>query len=530
MQPRYYQQAAIDAVDDHLCNKTSNPCVVIPTGGGKSPVMAWTIMQYKRKYPSFRAIILAHTKELVFQNADKLTQVWPDAPLGIYAAGLKRRDTKPDLLFASIDSIYRKAFDLEPFDLLIVDEAHRIPPSGDGKYRRFIADCKLANPKLRVVGMTATPYRMGIGDVCHRDHILNEICYEIGVAELIQDGFLCPLRSKVGDAAPDLSNVKKRGGEYVTNSLSAATDVPELVRDTISEAMPMLTDRKGIIFFCVDIPHCNHVSEELAKHGVIAPCVTGKTPSGERDKITADFTSGKIRAVCNVNVLTEGFDATRTDAIVLLRPTESKGLYYQMVGRGLRLDERKQDCLVLDFADCIHTHGPIDHLGGDGVKLEKCPECKEIFSRAVRKCPACGWEIPKKQIERAEAEESQRRMHGTTASNRNIISSDKPETIKVDSVKVARHCKPGRPDSLRVTYRSGLRTYSEWVCLDHHGPAGSKAVGWWQRRFNEKAPTVNEALQNIFLEQSLNAITESITVKPRGKYHDIIRVFLTGCF
>ena len=528
MKPRYYQQAAIDAIDKHLCEKSSNPCVVIPTGGGKSPAMAWTMMNYKRQYRDFRAIVLAHTKELVAQNADKLLQVWPDAPLGIYAAGLKRRDTKPDLLFASIDSIYKKAFDLDPFDLIIVDEAHRIPPSGDGKYRRFIADCKIANPKSRVVGMTATPYRMGGGDVCHRDHILNEICYEIGVAELIEKKFLCPLRSKVGDAAPDLANVKKRGGEYVTNSLSSVTDVPELVRDTIAEAVPMLADRKAIIFFCVDIPHCQHVSEELAKHGIEAPCVTGKTPAAERDKITERFVSGEIRAVCNVNVLTEGFDATRTDAIVLLRPTQSKGLYYQMVGRGLRLDDRKDDCLVLDFAECIHSHGPIDHLGGDGVRLTKCPECKEMFSRATRQCPACGWKIPKKQIEREEAEEAQRKMHNTVASRQNIISNGEPEELRVDAVKVHRHVKPGKPDSLRVTYRCGLRTFSEWVCLDHHGPAGSIAHGWWKRRFAGKTPTVDTALQDIFLETSLSAITTSIKVKKKGKYHEIVGVTLCG--
>jgi len=529
MQPRYYQQAAIDAVDDHLCNKSSNPCVVLPTAAGKSPTMAWTIQRYKQQFPLFRCLILAHTKELVAQNADKMQQIDGGIDIGIYAAGLRRRDMKQDIIFASISSIARRIFDFEPFDLIIVDEAHRIPMSGEGQYRKLVANAKLMNPKVRVVGMTATPYRMGVGDVCHKDHILNEICYEIGVAELIEKRHLCPLRSKVGDAAPDLSKVKKRGGEFTTGSLAEATDIPELVRDTIAEAVPMLHDRKAIIFFCVDLDHCHHVSEELAKYGIHAPCVTGKTPSAERDSITMQFTRGDIRAVCNVNVLTEGFDATRTDAVVLLRPTQSKGLYYQMVGRGLRLDNRKQDCLVLDFAECIHTHGPIDHLGGDGVKLEKCPECKEIFSRAVRTCPECGWTIPKKQIEREEAEEAQRRMHGTTASSRNIISSNGPETIKVDGVRVARHKKPGKPDSLRVTYRSGLRTYSEWVCLDHHGPAGNMAGSWWRKRFEcDKTPTVDQALQDIFLEASLSAITKTITVRPKGKYHEITNVGLVG--
>lgn len=522
MKPRPYQQEAIDALDHHLNTRADNPCVVIPTGGGKSPVMAWAVQNYKLQYRGFRAIILAHTKELVHQNADKLRQVWPNAPIGIYAAGLRRRDMHADLMFASIDSVYRKGADFDPFDLIFVDEAHRIPMKGEGKYRTFIAACKLQNPKARVVGMTATPYRMGVGNVCHRDHILNHICYEANVADLIRDRYLCPLRSKAGKATPDLGAVTKRGGEYVVGSLADATDRPELVSAAISEAMPKLADRQAIIFFCVDVDHCKHVSAELRKHGVDAPCVTGNTPSAERDRITADFVAGRIRAVCNVNVLTEGFDATRTDAIVLLRPTKSKGLYYQMVGRGLRLDQRKADCLVLDFAGCIDEHGPIDELGDDVVRLVECPECDEVFSRATRVCPDCGWQMPKEKREQLEREDRERRLHATQASERSILSTNEPETLQVTSVSVNRHKKPGAPDSLRINYRCGLSTFREWVCLDHPGYAGQKAKRWWGARFDGKPPSVDEALQDIFLGSALAGVTEAITVKKEGRYFQVV--------
>ena len=531
MTPRPYQSAALDALDAHLNTSATNPCVVLPTGAGKSPVIAWAIQRYKIAYPSFRCIVLAHVKELVAQNADKLKTIWPEAPVGIYAAGLRSRQTDQPITFASIDSVNKRALEFEPFDLIVVDEAHRIPMKGEGKYRRFIADCKLNNPAVRVVGMTATPYRLGVGDVCHADHILHEVCYDINVAELIRDGYLCPLRSKAGQSRPDLDGLKKRGGEYTNSSLSDATDRPELVAAAVNEAVPMLRDRNGIIFFCVDVDHCTHVSQELRRHGIDAPCLTGKTPTAERDRVTQRFVDGHLRAICNVNVLTEGFDATRADAIVLLRPTMSKGLYYQMVGRGLRTDDRKSDCLVLDFAGCIDRHGPIDQLEGDEVWLITCAECAEVFSRAVGKCPdpACGWEIPKQVIEDIEKAKAKRLLHGATASQRNIISTDGPETIQVDSVSVNRHSKPGSPDSLRVTYRCGLSTYREWVCLDHHGYAGTKARAWWRARFGDTAQSVSvdDAMQDIFLGNIIADMTDNITIKLSGKYHEIVRVGLS---
>lgn len=526
MTPRPYQSAAIDALDNHLNTSATNPCVVLPTGAGKSPVMAWAIQRYKIAYPGFRCIVLAHVKELVAQNADKLKAIWPDAPIGLYAAGLRSRQMGQDITFASIDSVFKKGLEFEPFDLILVDEAHRIPMKGEGKYRRFIADCKLNNPAVRIVGMTATPYRLNVGDVCHADHILNEICYDVNVSELIKDNYLCPLRSKAGQSRPDLDGVKKRGGEYISGALSDATDRPELVAAAIKEAIPMLEGRDGIIFFCVDVDHCTHVSQELRKYGIDAPCITGNTPNAERDNITQRFVDGHLRAICNVNVLTEGFDATRTDAIVLLRPTMSKGLYYQMVGRGLRLDGRKDDCLVLDFAGCVDRHGPIDLLDGDGVRLVTCTECAEVFSRATGECPDCGWKIPKQTAAEAAAEASERLLHGATASQRNIISSNEPETINADQVSVNRHRKPGSPDSLRVTYRCGLSTYREWVCLDHAGFAGAKGHKWWARRFGNPIPSVDTALDDIFLAAKLSKMTEAITIKRRGKYHEITRIDL----
>lgn len=522
---RPYQQEAVAAVNAHLMTKDTAPCIVLPTGAGKSLVMAWMLMEWKRDYPPFRACVLAHRKELVQQNSAELAGIMPMGDIGVFSAALGRRDYDAGILFASIDSVYNKFNDLPPFDVLIVDEAHRIPAKGEGKYRTFIAGCQKINPNLRVIGLTATPYRMGCGPICHRDHILNEVVYDANVADLIAQGYLSKLRSKVSEIAPDLSQVERnRGGDYKEGSLAkaAAPVVQKAIQSAVSHIIA--EKRKAAIFFCVDVEHCKTVSLELRKFGIEAPAVTGSTPIRERERIAKGFIEGRYNAICNVNVYTEGFNAKRVDCVVLLRPTLSMGLYSQMVGRGLRLHPNKSDCLVLDFAHCIEEHGPIDCLAPGRVTLQRCGECGDSFSRAVGKCPHCGWEIPPQERERHEAEERERRMHEAEASQRSILG-DMPEVVTVDSVTVNRHVKNGSPDSIRVSYRSGLSTYREWVCLDHPGYAGEKARRWWHLRFSRShmdGSSVDSALQELFLPQEILRVTETLTVRKRGKYTEIV--------
>jgi DNA repair protein RadD len=225
-----------------------------------------------------------------------------------------------------------------------------------------------------------------------------------------------------------------------------------------------------------------------------------------------------------VNVYTEGFNAKRVDCIVLLRPTLSKGLYLQMVGRGLRIHDDKVDCLVLDYAHCIDEHGPIDCIDAGAVALAECRNCGDTFSRAVRVCPNCGWVIPKEEVERAEAVEREKKMHEAEASKRAILGTT-PETLDVADVSVSRHRKPNAPDSIRVQYRCGLSTFREWVCLDHGGHAERKARRWWWERFGKQEAatvTVDTALEDMLLGPRIKDVTATITVVRRGKYTEII--------
>ena len=527
---RPYQIEAEAALHEYVCTKQTNPCIVLPTGSGKSVSMASIIRKWHTDAPYVRGCILAHRKELVQQNFEKLRAVYPEGEIGIFSAGLGRKDYSSPILFASIDSIFKKSGEFPPFDFIFVDEAHRIPPSGEGKYRTFINGCKRFNRDLRVVGWTATPFRMGCGPIAHQNHILNEICYEAGITDLIKRGYLSNLRSKVSVTQPDLKDVKRNsGGDYITNSLAKATNKIDLVQKAIRESVVIMAkeERRSVVFFCVDVEHCLRVSRELGGYRILAPPITGMTGRSDRDRIIGDFKARRLHAVCCVNVLTEGFDAPHIDCIVLLRPTLSAGLFSQMVGRGLRIHPKKTDCLVLDFAGCIDEHGPIDLLG-TGIKtvMATCLECRESFSRAIRACPECGWVIPKQEIERLEIVERNRRMHGDKASKKSILST-MPETHKVDSVTVSRHKKPGSPDSMKVQYRCGLSTFREWICLDHPGPAGNIAFHWWRKRIPTRAIkpgdiTVNFALGDMFLSQTLLEFTKTITVKKNGKYWEIV--------
>jgi len=535
IQPRPYQQEALEALDLHVQNKKTNPCVVIPTGGGKSILMSWAVQQWKASYGPFRAIVLAHRQELVEQNSQEMIDLWPGGDIGVYSAGLKRRDLDASITFASIDSVYNRAGEFPPFDTIIIDEAHRIPAKGEGKYRRFIQHAQeLARHRLPVIGFTATPFRMGCGPICHKDHILNEVCYEANVGDLIAQGYLCRLRSKVGDVQPDLSNVRRNsGGDYITASLAEECEKGDLVANTVRSALGHIIaqKRKSVIFFCIDVEHCRRVSVELRKYGVDAPYVTAKTSHIERDRIANAFKEGRYKAICNVNVYTEGFNAKRVDCVVLLRPTLSAGMYVQMVGRGLRLHEAKEDCLVLDYANCILEHGPIDCLEAGEAKIEICGDCGDAFSRVIRVCPNCGWEIPKQVIEEREAAEArEKKMHEEQAANRNIIGSE-PEIMPVTDVTIHRHRKMGKPDSIRVQYRSGISVFREWICLDHGGFAEQKARKWWAERFGEasaKTITVDEALSDFFIPDQLKSMTTEIVVQRRGKHSEIVGYSLNG--
>jgi len=327
---RPYQMAAVEAIYQSLRMRDDNPCCVLPTAAGKTPVIA-TICGDAVERWNGRVLILAHVKELLVQATEKLSAICPNVDIGLYSAGLKRRETQKPVIVAGIQSVYKRADELGRFDLIIVDECNLIPADGEGMYRTFLEDSKIINPKVRLIGMTATPYRMRSGMICSEENLLNHICYEVGVKELIVQGYISKLITKAGKRKADLEDVEIRGGEFVLDQLEKAMDTNTLVDSAVNEIKEETKKRKSCLIFCSGVKHAEHVHEVIEKvTGEKAGLITGQTNSLFRQNQLEDFKRGKLKYLVNVNVLTIGFDAPNIDCIVMLRPTHSPGLYYQM--------------------------------------------------------------------------------------------------------------------------------------------------------------------------------------------------------
>jgi len=522
---RYYQEGAVEAVYNHIRWRDNNPCVVLPTGSGKTHVIAKMVEDCVLRW-NRRVIVLAHVKELLEQAEAKLAQYCPDVPTGIYCAGLnEKRHTQPCTL-ASIQSVYKQALNIDPVDLIIVDEAHLIPTGGEGMYRKFISEMMVVNPNAKVVGLTATPYRTDSGLICGPNNVLNKIVYDAGVATLIEEGYLCSLKNKAMDSTIDTTGIEKQGGDFRRAHLEARADTNEIVNAAISEMLSRAGDRNSILIFCCGVAHANHVAETITSaSGEHCAVITGKTPSGERADTIEQFKAGRIRFLANINVLTTGFDAPNIDCIVMLRPTLSPGLYYQMVGRGLRVDPSKQDCLILDFSDNIKRHGPINavqpkNTGSPSCPREPrddaepkgkvCPKCGSVATVEDLQCWDCGYEWPEPEIAK----------HGTTAdSDSDILGVKPPETITIQGVMYTpwtrKNATPDDKSTVRVDYMDGVgfTVASEWICPEHTGFARRKFDDWWHERCLLRADETVSTIADFMLFANAGCLVEPSTIE-----------------
>lgn len=407
MQLRKYQQDAVNAVFQFRADCPGQSTVLtLPTGAGKTVVMAEIIRRAFAENPNCRGMLISHVKELLEQSQKTCAKVsastnLPINNIGVYSAKMKKREIKP-LTIASIQSVHRKADEFGALDFIMVDEAHLISPNDETMYQRFISSAKIRNSKLFVVGLTATPYRLQSGLIFGDQKFFNTCCYGIGVQELITQGYLSPLVTR-GIGSPDLRKVKVRGGEFLATSLNSAVTNQAIVNDGVSEAIAKAHGRNSILVFATSIVHGEMILNKLRDLGETSSAmITGETDTLIRDLRINQFKNKNIRWLVNVSVLTTGFDAPNVDCVVVMRPTMSRGLWYQMVGRGFRLAPNKQDCLVLDFGENAIRLGCIDDIDVDanGIELppkkyKQCPSCKLIHKISQIICPSCGYFRPK---------------------------------------------------------------------------------------------------------------------------------------
>jgi len=295
---RPYQDAAINGIYNYFHESTGNPLVVIPTAGGKSLVMAKFVEGVLKNYPDQRILIVTHVQELIEQNYKELMRLWPEAPAGIYSAGLKQRDIHARILFAGIQSIYKHVYEVQQCDLVLIDEAHLIPRTSNTRYCSFLAGLKRLNPDLKVIGLTATPYRLDSG-LLHEgdDAVFTDIAYEATVRELIDQGYLAPVVSKKMNTELDVTGVRTQGGEFVAKELEAAVDKDSITQAAVDEILEYGKTRKSWIVFCAGVKHAHHVRDAIRSRSVSCETIVGDTPSHERERIIADFKAGKIQCL-----------------------------------------------------------------------------------------------------------------------------------------------------------------------------------------------------------------------------------------
>ena len=524
MELRKYQHEAVESLYKYFIEKIGNPLVVMPTGTGKSVVIAEFLRGALQQWPDTRVVVLTHVKELIQQNFNAMLSVWPEAPAGIYSAGLKRRDISVQIMFAGIQSIFKKAYDIQRCDLILIDEAHLLNKSATGMYRRFLDGVKQINPDLKIVGLTATPFRMDQGMLTDGDDALfTDISTNVSILDMIEQGYLAPLIPKQTKTLIDVTGVHLRGGEFIASELEAVVNTTAINSGAVDEIIKAGEEggRGSWLVFCSGVAHAAAVRDRMQAKGVLCETISGETQVDERDRILRQFKAGEIKCLTNMNVLTTGFDAPGIDLIGMLRPTKSQSLYVQMLGRGTRIAEGKSNCLVLDFAGNTRRHGPVDSIkakphygeknGGGPAPVKTCPGCAAIMAISFMICIDCGFEFPEKEIKLSDKADAASPILSTQ------IRSD---WLTVSHVFYSKHEKIGKPPSIMVTYVTGSRKHREWICLEHYGYAGEKARAWWSSRM--ETPSSPQTTDDAMLLINTLRKPAYIKVKPDGQYTSIV--------
>ena len=391
-QLRPYQKNAVNSVIQHF-RKTDDPALlVLPTGAGKSLVISEL-----GRIARGRVLVLAHVKELVEQNHAKYESY--DLKASIFSAGLGRKEASEQVVFGSVQSVVRnldcfnrQSNEDKDFTLLVIDECHRVSLEKDSSYHKVIRHLQALNPRLKVLGLTATPYRLGMGWLyqyhckgtvrTEEKRFFKDCIFELPLSYMVKHGFLTP--AEVIDAPVvfyDFSQLTTDAfGRYSEADLNTLLKgKTRATTQIIQHVVKIAKDRKGVMIFASTVDHAKEIMGYLP--GGEAALIIGDTPNKERARLIESFKQQRLKYLVNVSVLTTGFDAPHVDLIAILRPTESVSLYQQIVGRGLRLAPDKTDCLVMDFA------GNRYDLYSPEIGAPK-PDSRAV--PVTVPCPACG--------------------------------------------------------------------------------------------------------------------------------------------
>lgn len=547
LQPREYQDWATTAFYAYFQQgNTGNPVIAMPTGTGKSVVIALLCGTILTSWRGQRILMLAPTKELVSQNADKLVSIWPAAPLGVCSASLNRYDTAHPVLFGTIGTVINRKEDIGARDLVFVDECHLVSDKEATQYRAYFDYLLELNPNTKFIGLSATPYRLGVGHITDGG-LFTDVCFDSTTLEafnwFIDQGYLVPVVPRPTRTVLDTEGVKIQAREFQAKDLQRAVNKAEITSAAVIEALDLAADRSHCLWFSTGIEHAEAIAAELESHGETVVAIHSKSKS--RDEDLAAFLAGEVRHCVNFGVLTTGFDFPGLDCIVMVRPTKSPGLWVQMLGRGTRpfyapgfdlataegrlaaiAASVKQNCLVLDFAHNTASMGPINDpqlpkkkkkgKGTGDPPIKTCgrtgdPPVSNIVEGtsdpdkgggkggcgawnhpSARNCVQCGAEFTFEVKFTADASSSALLAESSKAYERPVVNE-----FKVTRVSYEIHKKPGRPDSIRVYYQCGLRRFSHFVLPEHGGNPRKRSEAWWFRHGGGRMPATTAECKQL---------------------------------
>ena len=525
MELRDYQTRAISELYEWFNkNPTGHPVINMPGGSGKSVVIASIVKDALQNWPETRVLMLVSSKELVDQNSKKLRQIWPNAPMGVCSASLGRRELGEPITYAGIGSVHTKSKQIGHIDICLIDEVHMCSTNDEGMYRNLIRDLLEINPDMRIIGFSASPYRLGHGMITDGPTaIFTDILEPVSIEELIYKNHLVPLRSKLTQHKLETTGLHKRGGEWLASEMEQAfnTDVHNMA--VAQEIMQYAADRNHWLIFCSGVDHAKSFAACLNSLGVSADYLTTPISKTDRERKLADFESGKTRAMCNVGILTTGYDFPALDCIAFLRSTMSPGLYLQMAVRGMRPYSGKTDCMVLDFAGVVQQHGPITAIQpprkpGDGqgeAPVKSCEKCWELVHISAKVCPACGEEFPV-----AEPEQDLRLRNDD-------IMGDGSSELAITSWQWRKHIsRTSSKEMLAVTYYGSLndKPIREYFPVTHIGYAGEKALNMVGFIASKAGVSFTPGGDLVDWAETLNAGSPPSLIKYKmdGKYHRVI--------
>lgn len=480
---RYYQQEASDKTIEFIKNEHGNGLIVMPTGSGKSLVIADII----KRLPNLRVIKLVHSKKIISQNQQRLLEHYPEADIGICSAGLESFDTTNNIVFGGIATVKKRISDLGRFDLIIIDEVHMLSDNEKSMYQKTILGLRLFNADIRIIGLTATPFRQGKGLLLDNKNF-HKIIYDISgwqeYNKLVDEGFLSKMISRPVENLIDTKGIEIVKGDFNISQLQEAVKKNDITVKAVKEAIRLSTGRKKWLVFASGIDHVIEITNMLNICGISTTCVHSKQDDSLNDKNLDDYENDIYTAIVSNGILTTGFDCPRIDLLICLRPTMSVSLWIQMLGRAGRVHPEKKEALILDFSyNCIRLGCINDPIipkkkgkGSGEAPSKLCKECNCANHLSARQCFFCGaiFVIQKKLMKNASAER--------------IIRTADTEPKYAKCLRVSYDLRISKGSNyLLITYHcEGIKLTDFYMPEKKEWWAKDKARKWWSSRM----PTV----------------------------------------